>query len=184
MADSKRHNGDEDDPGAPVAKVAPARKIISRGKDLLAATDNRLLALRLLGWRTHVFHDGEEPTTLVVLGVVDVSGTEPVEVGVVDVSWTRIVRLFTLVDPGVWQIGFLVRDANANDAVELVPPDDTVDLEQVARMLGPLQLATPSIQLTLPVGEQLALDEDVEGEVLVDEEPPSSPTSRSGCRPR
>ena len=159
-------------PVTPVAKVAPARKIISRGKDLLAATDNKLLAVRALGWRSHVFHEGEEPTRLVVLGVVDVSGKEPVQVGVVDVSWTRIVRLFEVVDPGEWQVGFLRRDEDAKDAVELVPPDDSVDLEPIARMLGPLQLAEPTPQLVLPAGEQLAFDQVVEGEVLADDDIP------------
>ena len=96
-------------------------------------------------------------------------------VGVVDVSWTRVVRLFEVVDPNEWQVGYLRRDADANDAVELQPPNDDVDLERIARMLGPLQLAAPTAQLALPAGEQLTPDEAAavdEEEGLADGDPP------------
>ena len=159
----------------PVARVAPARKIIQRAKDLLPVTEGKLLAVKALAWRSHVFHEGEPPTRLVVLGVVDVSDDEPGIVGVVDVSWTRVVRLFEVVDPNEWQVGYLRRDADANDAVELQPPNDDVDLERIARMLGPLQLAAPTAQLALPAGEQLTPDEAAavdEEEGLADGDPP------------
>jgi hypothetical protein len=145
----------------PRAKVAAAKRLVTRGSELIDAHEGKLLALLPLGWVERTFRDESTPTRMLRVGAVDISGAEPNTVGVVDVSWRKVVAQFELAGPGIWQIGVLKRDPDRQNAVELWPPPESLDLDRVALMLGaadlaarqnePQQLALPTLEL--PAGE-------------------------------
>jgi hypothetical protein len=136
----------------PKAKVAPARKLITKPKDLFAEYEGKHIALLPLGFAERTFEGDNEPTTLAEVAVVDVE-TEPVRpVAALQISWRRVVGALRLVDLETWQIGKLEREAGQT-AVEFGPPDPTFNLGRVASQLGQLVVRNGSRPLGLAVGE-------------------------------
>jgi hypothetical protein len=135
----------------PQAKVAPARKLISKPKDLFAEYEGKHIALLPLNFAEHTFEGDDEPTTLAEVAVVDVETDVPRPVAALQISWRRVVGALRLADLETWQIGKLEREPGQT-AVEFGPPDPTFNLERVASQLGQLVLrnrTTPG----LPAGE-------------------------------
>jgi hypothetical protein len=136
----------------PKAKVAPARKLISKPRDLLAEYEGKHIALFLLSFGEHTFQDDEGATPIAEIVVVDVE-TEPARpIAALSISWRRVVGALRLVDRGTWQIGRLEREDEYN-AVEFRPPSPTFDLEKAASQLGVLELQRGGRPLSLPAAD-------------------------------
>jgi hypothetical protein len=120
-------------------KVAPARKLISKAKDLFAEYEGKHIALLPLNFVEHTFKGDLEPTELAEVAVVDIESEVAQPVAALQISWRRVVRALRITDPETWQIGRLEREPEYN-AVEFRPPDSTFDLERAASQLGQLIL--------------------------------------------
>jgi hypothetical protein len=149
----------------PRVKVAAARKVLLRGRDLFETAENNLIAIRAVSFGEKVFDEvaGPRPTAEIV--AVDLNGAEAQLLGIVSVTWTRVIRLLLASDPEEWQVGVLREGDNA--AVELQPPPEGLDLGEVAERLGRMRItmARPqSAQLELPVGAVSRIEVEGEGE--------------------
>jgi hypothetical protein len=123
----------------PKAKIAPARKLITKPRDLLAAYEHKHIALLALNFSEHTFEDDDDPTPVAEVAVVDVE-TEPARpIAALSISWRRVVGALRLAERGTWQIGKLEREAEYN-TVEFHPPEPTLDLDRVASELEQLEL--------------------------------------------
>jgi hypothetical protein len=81
-----------------------------------------------------------------------VDGAEAKVLGAVEITWTRVLRLLEIADADTWHVGRL----------ELEPPGEDVDLDEIAGRLEQLHFATvaPSAQVELQVAESGAEDEE------------------------
>jgi len=146
-------------------KVAAARKILLRSRDLFETAENRLIAIRAVSFGEKVFDEKAGPRTTAEIVAVDLNGAEAKLLGIVSVTWTRVIRLLMASDPEEWQVGVLRESDNA--AVELQPPPKDLDLGEVAERLGRMQItmAPPrTAQLELPVGDVGPIVGEAEGE--------------------
>jgi hypothetical protein len=135
-------------------KVEPARKVLSRGRDLFAIGEGHLLAIRATRFGEHVFDEAKGPVPVAEIIAVDLTGTEPQLLGVVGITWSKVIRALMAADPQTWQVGVL-REGD-NNAIELEPPAEGLDLDEVAQRLGRLRVtavAPRPQQLALPTGE-------------------------------
>jgi hypothetical protein len=136
------------------AKVAPARKLINKPRDLLSQVEGRHVAILVRRFGEHTFQDEEQPTPTADVGVVDVEADPPRRLAELTVSWRRVVAALRLADPGTWQIGRLVREEDYK-AVELLEPKEEFDFDRVAARLAELEaagadrLGQPALQTTL-----------------------------------
>jgi hypothetical protein len=79
---------------------------------------------------------------------------------VLQISWRRVLAALRLAERDVWQVGRLVREEEYN-AVELLPPGPSLNLERVAERLGELESSAYSRQPALPATS----DDDQWGDV-------------------
>lgn len=145
------------------ANVAPARRLIAKPRDLIAQAEGRHVAVLALRFAARVFAGDDEPTPTVEVVVVDVESDPPRPLAALTISWRRVVAALRLAEPGTWQIGRLVREAEFQ-AVELLEPDKGFDLDRVAAKLGELQ------EVALPGQLGITTDAGAENE-SVGEEP-------------
>jgi hypothetical protein len=118
-------------------KVAPARNLISRPRDLVDAYEQKHVALLALSFGERTFEGETKPTPVVEVMVVDLE-TAPVRtIASLTISWRRVVPALRLGESDTWQVGRLKREGNA---VMFLPPDPTFDLERAASELGGLEL--------------------------------------------
>ena len=151
----------DDDAKQPV-KVAAARKVLLRGRDLVETAENHLVAVRAVSFGEKVFDVAAGPRPTAEIVAVDLNGTEAKLLGIVSVTWTRVIRLLLASDPEEWQVGVLREGENA--AVELQPPPKDLDLGEVAERLSRMRITLTSprtAQLELTVGDAAT---DVEAE--------------------
>jgi hypothetical protein len=137
----------DSDEGLPRAKVEAARKVIQKPRELFDAAEGHLLAVKALRFGTHVFEEDEGPAEIAEVAVVDLGGTEPEPLAVVEISWRRIIRQLAVASRDSWLIGRLVKESE-HQAVELEPPDESVDLDVIAERLNRLRMSAPK-QLAL-----------------------------------
>jgi hypothetical protein len=133
------------------AIVAPARRLIAKPHDLIAQAEGRHVAVLALRFAARVFPGDDEPTPTVDVVVVDVDSDAPRPLAALTISWRRVVAALRLTEPGTWQIGRLVREAEFQ-AVELLEPERGLDLDRVAVQLGELQEAALPSQLAITDG--------------------------------
>jgi hypothetical protein len=136
----------------PTARVAPARKLISKPRDLIAQAEGRHVAMLVLRFGERVFQGDEKPTPTADVVVVDIEANPPRLLASLSISWRRVVPALRLVEPNTWQVGRLVREEEYQ-AVELLEPDKGFDLERAAARLGELEAAGTGRlgQLALPL---------------------------------
>jgi hypothetical protein len=155
----------------PRVKVAAARNVLRRGRDLFEAAENHLVAVRAVSFGEKVFDEKAGPRPTAEIVAVDLNDSEAKLLGIVSITWTRVIRLLLASDPEEWQVGVL-REGD-NTAVELQPPSKDLDLGEVAERLGRMQftMAPPrTAQLELPVGDVGPIDVEAEGEEEEEEE--------------
>jgi hypothetical protein len=155
-------------PIARKVKVAPARRWITKPRQLFEEVEGRHVAILALRFGEHTFEGDDEATPTADVAVVDVEADPARPVAALSISWRWVVAALRLTEPGTWQVGRLVREAQA---VELREPDQDFDLERVARQLGELELtgADCATQLALPVAEPVPAEEPQPAEVQEDE---------------
>jgi hypothetical protein len=143
----------------PMVKVAAARKVIQKPRELFAAADGHLLAVKALSFGTHVFNEDDGPVEVAEVAVVDLEGDEPEPLAVLQISWRRIVRQLAVADRDSWQIGTLVEEPEYQ-AKELEPPGEDVDVDAIAEKLSRLQAAALRRPKQLELGRESAPDPD------------------------
>ena len=129
------------------AKVAPARKLINKPRDLLSQVEGRHVAILVRGFGERTFSYQEQPTPTADVIVVDVDVDPPRLLAELTVR-RRVVAALRLAEPGTWQIGRLVREEEFQ-AVELLEPEEGFDLDPVATKLGELQEVGRTSQLAI-----------------------------------
>jgi hypothetical protein len=143
----------------PQVKVAAARKVLQKPKDLFAVAGGHLVAIKALSFGTHVFNEDEGPVEVAQVAVVDLEGPEPKPLAVLEISWRRIVRQLAVADRDSWQIGTLIEEPEYGGK-ELDPPGEDVDLDAIAAKLGQLQAAALGRSKQLELGGVNAPDPD------------------------
>jgi hypothetical protein len=124
----------------PMANVAPARKPITKPRDLLSLVEGRHVAILVRRFGEHTYQDEEGPTPTADVSVVDIEADPPQRLAEITISWRRVVAALRLAKPGTWQVGRLVREQEYQ-AVELIEPGDGCDLDRAAAQLGELEAA-------------------------------------------
>jgi hypothetical protein len=132
-------------------KVAAARKVIQKPRELFAAAEGHLVAIKALSFGTHVFNEDEGPVEIAQVAVVDLEGDEPTPLAVLEITWRHIVRQLAVAERDSWQIGTLVEEPEYQ-AKQLDPPGEDVDLEAIAAKLGRLQAAALGRQKQIALG--------------------------------
>jgi hypothetical protein len=145
--------------GLPKVKVTPARKVIQKPRELFAAAEGHLVAIKALSFGTHVFNEDQGPVEIAEVAVVDLEGDEPTPLAVLEISWRHIVRQLAVGDRDSWQIGTLVEEPEYQ-AKQLEPPGDDVDLEAIADKLGRLQAAALNRPKQLALSSENAPEPD------------------------
>ena len=138
-------------------KVAAARRLITRPKQLIEGFEEHLLAILVLGFGEKAFQEDEDPVPTADIAVVDLEGGTAVPVAVLSISWKRVVASLRLAEKGTWQVGKLVREPEFG-AVEFHPPDDDFKLDEVPAVLARLEEPTKAGQLTLPMPDDPPAD--------------------------
>jgi hypothetical protein len=141
------------------AKVAPAQKLITKPRDLIAAVEGRHVAVLALSFTEKRFSEDDGATPVCTVAVVDVEEQPLRPVAVLEITWRRVVPALRLTEPGTWTIGRLQREEESN-AVELLPPDEKFDLEQAAVALGE-QMQSQRDQRALSTETGAGFDDDV-----------------------
>ena len=124
----------------PKANVAPARKLITKPRDLLSLVEGRHVAILVRRFGEHTYQDEEQPTPTAEVSVVDIEADSPQRLAELTISWRRVVPALRFAKPGTWQIGRLLREQEFQ-AVELLEPAEEFDLDRAAAQLGELEAA-------------------------------------------
>jgi hypothetical protein len=123
-------------------KVAPAQRLISKPRDLLSQVEGRHVAIRVRRFGEHVFQGEDQPTPTADIVVIDLEADAPRRLAELTISWRRVVAALRLAESGTWQVGRLVREEEYQ-AVELLEPKDSFDLDRVSALLGALEGGGP-----------------------------------------